>query len=58
MQCDLTPAQIEFYRHQVFLVVENFLNPTELERWRAVTNEAVAQRLDAAKGQDWERAQT
>lgn len=47
----LTREQIESYRTQGFLVIDNFLDEAELERWRQATDEAVAQRLDAAKAQ-------
>ncbi len=56
MNHQLSSVQIDSYSENGFLVIDNFLNPTELERWRAVTDVAVAQRLRAAKGQDWERA--
>ncbi len=48
-----TPEQIESYREQGFLVVENFLSPDELEHWREVTMDAVAQRLSTASGNLW-----
>jgi phytanoyl-CoA hydroxylase len=42
---ELTQDQIEQYRRQGFLVIWDFLSPTELEHWRAVTESAVAKRL-------------
>lgn len=56
MNNQISADQIASYRENGFLVIENFLDPSELEHWRTVTDEAVAQRLEAAKGQDWERA--
>ncbi len=45
MRNDLSPAQIEAYRDQGFLVVEDFLDPMELDLWRRMTEEGVAARL-------------
>lgn len=45
----LTNAQIETYRRDGFLVIENFLDSKELEEWRAVTEDAVTRRLEAAR---------
>ena len=56
MKNELTPAQIDIYHQNGFLVIKNFLDPSELEHWRAVTDEAVAERLEASKGQEFERA--
>jgi ectoine hydroxylase-related dioxygenase (phytanoyl-CoA dioxygenase family) len=50
MRDRLTDAQIASYREQGFLVIENFLDPQELEQWRAFTQEAVDQRLEAFRG--------
>jgi ectoine hydroxylase-related dioxygenase (phytanoyl-CoA dioxygenase family) len=47
MRDQLTDAQIASYRELGFLVIKNFLDPQELEQWRAVTQEAVDQRLKA-----------
>ncbi len=40
-----TQEQISFFRDNGFLVIENFLDASELEHWRQVTQEAVDQRL-------------
>lgn len=45
----LTNSQIETYRSDGFLVIENFLDSKELEEWRAVTEDAVTRRLEAAR---------
>lgn len=47
MNTQLSPAQIEQYQQNGFLAIEGFLDATELEEWRAATDEAVAQRLEA-----------
>lgn len=44
----LTPGQIDEYRREGFVLVENFLDDAELERWRSATDAAVAERLEAA----------
>ena len=48
MRDELTDKQIEFYRTNGFIVVEDFLDPNELEEWRRCTDEAVAERLGEA----------
>ena len=48
MRNELTDKQIEFYRTNGFIVVEDFLDPDELEEWRRCTDEAVAERLGGA----------
>lgn len=50
MRTQLSAEQIAFYRENGFLVIENFLDENELALWREVTEEAVAQRLEAAAG--------
>src|SRR5687767_12741660 len=50
MNTTVTPEQIDQYRRDGFLVIENFLDPDELETWRAVTEEAVQQRLAGQNG--------
>lgn len=49
MQNELTERQIDFFQGNGFLVIENFLDAAELERWRVWTQEAVDERL-AARG--------
>ncbi|CAN5418808.1 phytanoyl-CoA dioxygenase family protein [soil metagenome] len=46
MSTDLTQGQIDQYRTNGFLVIEGFLDASELEAWRSATDEAVAQRLE------------
>jgi len=41
--------QIASYQENGFLVIEGFLDSDELERWRAITDDAVAKRLEASK---------
>jgi phytanoyl-CoA hydroxylase len=43
-----TPDQVDAYRRDGFVVVEGFLDPAELERWRTVTADAVAERQSVA----------
>ena len=43
MNTQLTTDQIAFYQENGYVVLENFLTPDELERWRWATDEAVAQ---------------
>ena len=50
MNIELSTKQIEGYRENGFLVIENFLDSGELETWRRVTDEAVAQRLELKTG--------
>ncbi len=44
MKTQLTSSQVEQYRRDGFLLVEDFLSPTELEYWREAVTEAVEQR--------------
>jgi ectoine hydroxylase-related dioxygenase (phytanoyl-CoA dioxygenase family) len=50
MRDQLTAEQVASYRTSGFLVIENFLDSQELERWRSATQEAVEQRLASAGG--------
>lgn len=47
MKNSLSEGQIRFYQDNGFIVIENFLNESELEIWRQCTDEAVAERLGA-----------
>jgi len=49
MKTEISDAQIESYQTNGFLCIENFLDTAELETWRSVTDDAVAQRLEASK---------
>ena len=44
MHTALSKEQIDTYRRDGFLVVENFLSPEELDHWRTAVTEAVAER--------------
>jgi phytanoyl-CoA hydroxylase len=45
MKNQLSEAQIALYQENGFLVIENFLDASELAHWQKVTQEAVDQRL-------------
>lgn len=47
MKTQLSNPQIERYQRDGFLAIEGFLDTDELEKWRAVTDDAVEQRLAA-----------
>ena len=47
MKDELTPAQVQSYQENGFIVIENFLNADEVAHWGEMTNEAVEQRLAA-----------
>jgi phytanoyl-CoA hydroxylase len=44
MNAELTKEQIAFYAENGYLIVEDFLNPAELEKWRAAVAAAIADR--------------
>ena len=44
MRTDLTQEQIDFYRENGYIIIEDFLTPEELETWRRHVDDAVAQR--------------
>lgn len=44
MNTALTQAQINSYQENGFIVIDDFLTPSELEHWRAVVDEAIAAR--------------
>lgn len=50
MRDSLTADQIDAYRRDGFLIIENFLDPEELEEWRTQVAEAVEQRLASGEG--------
>jgi ectoine hydroxylase-related dioxygenase (phytanoyl-CoA dioxygenase family) len=50
METDLSPEKIAFYRENGFVVLEKFLEPAELERWRTVTEEGMRARIAADQG--------
>jgi len=45
MRTDLCADEIEAFRTNGFLVIENFLDASELDEWRRCTDEAVEQRM-------------
>ena len=45
MNTEVTSQQVKQYRSQGYLVIDNFLTPSELEHWRTVTADAVNARL-------------
>ncbi len=49
MNCELSQAQIDQYRTQGFLVVENFFSPEEISEFKEATNRAVQRRLEAVQ---------
>jgi phytanoyl-CoA hydroxylase len=44
MKNDISPQQIDAYRKNGYLVIENFLSPAELEHWRVSVTEAIEER--------------
>lgn len=56
MRYQPTAEEIAFYRENGFVVIHDFLTPAELEHWRAMTEEAVAQRLASTADKSWYEA--
>ena len=52
MKDTLTDEQVASYRDNGFLVIEGFLDASELEEWRRCTDEAVAARVEQGSGKD------
>src|SRR5262245_14784999 len=50
MKTNITSEQVATYQRDGFLAIEEFLDASELETWRTVTEAAVAQRLRAQNG--------
>ena len=46
MKNNLTKEQIATYRKEGYLIIEDFLDPHELEDWRTKVSEAVQSRTD------------
>jgi phytanoyl-CoA hydroxylase len=44
MNTELSKEQIQFYQENGYVVIEDFLTPTELETWREAVMEAIADR--------------
>lgn len=51
MRTPVTEDQIASYRENGFIVIENFLNPEELEDWRNQVDEAVRERITVPRDQ-------
>lgn len=49
MRYQTTPEQVAQYQRDGFIVIEDFLDATELELWRTTTDDAVSKRLEASK---------
>jgi phytanoyl-CoA hydroxylase len=50
MRATVTDAEVERYRRDGFLLMEDFLSAAELERWRAVVERALRGRLEQPAG--------
>ena len=44
MNTELSQSQIDSYQDKGFIVIDDFLTPTELEKWRSAVDDAVASR--------------
>ncbi|TCD03155.1 phytanoyl-CoA dioxygenase family protein [Pedobacter psychroterrae] len=44
MNTTITSTQVEFYQENGYIVIEDFLNASELEVWRSAVTEAIAER--------------
>jgi phytanoyl-CoA hydroxylase len=44
MNTEITPAQIDFYQINGYVIIEDFLNKDELEKWREAVTEALQER--------------
>lgn len=44
MNADITPQQVDFYRRNGFVVVDDFLDGSEVEHWRSTVDRAIADR--------------
>ena len=52
MRSQFSDAEVDAYRRDGFLTVEDFLEPGELARWREIVTDAVASRAPGADGQE------
>jgi ectoine hydroxylase-related dioxygenase (phytanoyl-CoA dioxygenase family) len=50
MKTRITKSQVKFYDDNGFILIEDWLTPSELQHWRRVTDEAVQQRLESRHG--------
>jgi len=44
MNTIITTPQVEFYQENGYIIIEDFLNASELENWRTAVNHAIAER--------------
>lgn len=44
MNTEITPSQIDFYQENGYIIIEDFLNSNELEKWREAVTEALQDR--------------
>ncbi|MBE9586421.1 phytanoyl-CoA dioxygenase family protein [Mucilaginibacter sp. JRF] len=44
MNSNITQAQVDFYQEQGYIIIEDFLSAEELAHWKAVVQEALAER--------------
>ena len=44
MNTEITPAQIDFYQNNGYVIIEDFLNKSDLETWREAVTEALQER--------------
>jgi len=44
MNTEITPAQIDFYQKNGYVIIEDFLDKVELEAWRAAVTDALKER--------------
>ncbi len=58
MRSQLSDAEVEAYRRDGFVSVEDFLDPGELAQWREIVTDAVSSRAQAATGKNSEKAFT
>ena len=58
MRSQFSDAEVDAYRRNGFLTVEDFLEPGELARWREIVTDAVASRAQAPTGKNSEKAFT
>ncbi len=49
MNTNITTEQVEQYQRDGFVCLDGFLSDKELEKWRAVTDQAVVERLEATR---------
>ena len=58
MDTTLSDQQINFYRKNGFLVINQLLSEKELASWREAVNEAVKQQIDQEKTHNQNRSES